>query len=167
MAKSALAKANLEIGSLKRKPGRLPAGAQLLHGHTYWCIIGDANAIYLLKEDNNLNPVCRSPFTKHEYIFTSAAHSFPPSKSVDLQEGMTENFHCGLLHSVVYYHHFAHQIHFAHHYRAQVSDCKFEFLCCVESGSRNFAPAALDGMSRKERGMMKQPLDWMYKWAWW
>jgi hypothetical protein len=34
-AQSALAEANLEIGSLKTTPGGLPAGAQLLHGHTY------------------------------------------------------------------------------------------------------------------------------------
>jgi hypothetical protein len=103
-AESALAKANLEIDSLNTKPGRSPAGAQLLHGHTYWRIIGGAKAIYLLEEDDvELNPVCWSPLATPEYIFISAAHSFAPSKGVeayvDLQEGMTEKFRCDLLHS--------------------------------------------------------------------
>jgi hypothetical protein len=34
-AVSSLDKADSEIRSLKTKPGRLPAGAQMLHGHTY------------------------------------------------------------------------------------------------------------------------------------
>ena len=118
-AESALAKANLEIVSLKTKPGRSPADAQLPHGYTYWCIIGGANAIYLLEEDDDtdtdLNPVCWSPFTTREYIFTSAAHSFAPSKTVeeyvDLQEGMTELYTicCWNLGGNIAYHHLGHR----------------------------------------------------------
>ena len=90
-----------------------PADAQLPHAYTY-CIIEGANAIYLLEEEDDtntdLNPVCWSPFTT-EYILTSAAHSFTPSKTVeeyvDLQEGMTELYTtcCWNLGRNIAYHH--------------------------------------------------------------
>jgi hypothetical protein len=53
----------------------LPAGAQMLHGHTYWCIIEGANAVYLLEEgDADLNPVCWSFFSQH------LEHTYLPSQ---------------------------------------------------------------------------------------